>query len=156
MKLSISKEKMVHIFEQIGYFSIAIAFFNTFGAWLPFVIDLYYSSKTTPDTLNVTPSNLLTYFAGLIAVAFVDRMNKVLKMEKHPSKFLEFIGWMIILILTIADSIIIMKYLRDKLVYEAINFSFLGVALSWIIWWFVYYKPYKSDPYSSLGGNSFD
>lgn len=148
--------KLIHYGEQIGYFLLAIFFFNSIGVWFPIAIDYYNCSAITGETYKATPYNLLTYFLGMVSVAIIDRFRKVLIMNNHPSKFLELLFWIAFGLGMLVCGVLIMKSVKDTDVPQAIKYGIAGSLITYIVWWLTYLQPYKSDAYSTLGGNNFD
>ena len=146
------KKKAAHLIDQIVYFLFAIIFVNAVGLWLPYLIDWYDNDKMSPVTYKALPSNAMTYFGGIAAVAIYDRVRKMVDAETHNYKKLELSAWMVVSCLLIFLIFKLLKQVKKNDVDAALYFSYIGITASYIIWWIANYKKFTSSPYGALGG----
>ena len=147
------KENLIHVADQVGYFIVAVVIINSVGLWLPYVLDWFNRGAFSATNREALPSNIVTYFGGIAAVGMFDRMRAVFKMERHPSKTLEFSVWVIIVLSFLGLILYILKQAKEPKDGNALEIAAVSIILSYVVWWIANYKPLASNPLSPLGGD---
>ena len=117
---------------QAKYFLVAILLIGSVGVWLPIGLELLIEKKVT---LHNIPPNVTTYFVSLLFAGCIDfLLGKIrnLNVNGLASVFLNIILIGLLGIGIVLGSIILNIYRYDKL---SLFISFLGVLISYRIWW---------------------
>jgi uncharacterized BrkB/YihY/UPF0761 family membrane protein len=148
-------------YNLILYFLIAVVGFGSIGVWLPMFIDWFANtsddSTTFSETTNKsTPGNIITYFLSIFLVSLIDRILYVIDKENYKHRKTEIFISLLVIVAVIYFVLKSFKYLRMNDLESANTYALLGASVSFVIWWIANYQDKKTDPYSALGGNSFN
>lgn len=114
------------------YFSIVVVLIGSIGIWWSLLLD--FVDKKTIDWHSITP-NLITYFSAIIFTGNIDYFMSLIKKKKGNDLLSGFLDFLLIIFLSVIwVGITTFLHLKknDNIAYIM---SFIGIAVSWIIWW---------------------
>jgi len=142
----------VKIANRILYFILAVMIISSVGIWIPLAIDYFPDSKISEDTLNVLPSNILTYYLSILFIGLIDRILYLIRNREYKHIITEILILGLITAFVIFITYLSFKNIASKDFYYATIYAFIGAATSYIIWWLANFNDKKVDPINALGG----
>lgn len=146
-------DKSKNIIILIAYFLIAIIFLGSMGVWLPITIDIYSTNNISNETMNLLPSNILTYSLGIFLIAAIDRIIYLFfKTSKYTNNILEFFGILFACLATAFIVFLSLKSFKNSIVDDAIRYAKYVVLIAWVAWFYVKIQGSKGNNFSAIGG----
>ncbi|MBW2938236.1 hypothetical protein KXJ69_08975 [Aureisphaera sp. CAU 1614] len=132
------------------YFLIAILIIGTIGIWLPAILDNVNESEV--DKFGLL-QNCATYFITIIVAGCLELVIHFQNNAELKNK----LGFTFLIILLIIISIATIVGISFSIHYESYEISkwivYIGVPVSWVLWWISNWKRNDMNPMDALGGS---
>lgn len=131
------------------YFWLVIIGAGSSGIWLMFLISLFKGIGTYP--IEDLPSNLTTYFLGILVSGCIEKGIKLFESESNRSAN-EFMNIIIVMCFTFLLVLFSVLSTLNDYFYLALILSSVGVYLAFRVWWNINIKSLDDPAISILGG----